>query len=992
MADASPTPMSREELYARIMRLPAGQREQAIALAAKVYGPKKAKRARQGPPRDVAQRRAFAGNPAKYFADVLGWWLTPQQEHALELFERHDRVLVAAANAVGKCVAADDVLTLASGARVPARDLIGRPFELLSIVGDGIVPVAARAEWNAIEPVYEIETESGRTLVRNGAHPLWSTRCARREGDLRRATGRWCATAELAVGDLLAVADRLPTCGQETLTDAEVKVLAYLIGDGCLVGSSPRFTKWPGRQLDDCVQALAIMGCQLHAPPSSPNDYGIVGAPTYTMVPSGSATGVSPRRARSAAAQLIERCGLSGAHARVKFVPDAVFASPLPQIALFLSRLYGTDGWASIDARGGAQIGYASTSIQLARDVQHLLLRFGVHATLERRGGGYSWTVHIGAAEDIQRFAEQVGIFGKEEAVATCVRTVMARRWRCTKWRRTSAHPGTVWERIRAIRLLPPTETVAIEVPGLHTYLSDFYEHNTWVLGGYAVYVMDACAAVPDPARALDEQGAMIMLPGPDHDTIFSTIYREMLMHLLAARRRGFGMPGEWSDKSVLWRARPDWYVEDFAPPKHVGQDVAHTVSGRHHQNLIAIIEEGQGVGEPIWRAVEGMCAGAGNKILSAFNPTEARGSAFSRARGGAYHVLHLDAFGHPNVRQRRAVVPAAISHTTIDQRVRLDCRDRGPYPDTQPELGRRDFLYALPPPGAAERGGRADDVPGHPDGEVRVYRPSGIFQGQVLGQWPDQVDAGLFEPADLDAAMARWREAPEPASPPDRVGLDCAREGGDENIAAPAWGEDAETLLRAWAAARLVSEAAVAEVVATRRVRVGGLVPLGKGKGPEIAERMAARFQRSPWIVDEGSVGASVLDHAAMVLGMDAVGVSFGGAPPEPTPGERYAENLRTALYVRAALLHERGLVDMPDDPLLREELLAHKLIHKTRSVRVVGDDGIPHKALKPCVLLVAKEEVKKVIGRSPDRADAYVLALYAPGGRASAETWEVW
>jgi len=513
------------------------------------------------------------------------------------------------------------------------------------------------------------------------------------------------------------------------------------------------------------------------------------------------------------------------------------------------------------------------------------------------------------------------------------------------------------------------------------------------LLGGYVVYVMDAVASLPATDRGLDEQGAIILLPGPDHDTIFTTIYREVLMHLRRAIARGFGMPGyaDLSEKSVLWRVRPDWFVEDFAPPKHVGEDVAHTVSGRHQRNMTAIIEEGQGVVEPIWRGTEGMCSAVGNKIISAFNPTEARGSAYTRARGGTYHVMHLSAFDHPNIRERRPVIPDAIDFAVIDARVKIDCRDRGAYPAVQPDPERRDFHYALPPPAADERGARADGVIGHPDGAVRVYRPNGVFQGQVLGQWPDRTDAGLFEPSLLDAAAERWRAEPDPTEAPSRLGVDCAREGADENMAVPAWGDSAETLLRAWASARLESTEAVDEVVATRRIRVGEVVALGKGDGPTIANRIATHFpQRCPWSVDEGSVGSSVLDHAR-ILGKQAIGVSFGSAAPDPTPGEPYSENLRTAMYVRASLLLARGLIDMPDDPLMRAELMEHRLIHKTKSVRVVGESGAEHKELKDCVLLIAKEEIKKRIGRSPDRADAFVLALYEPP-QLKEDTWEVW
>lgn len=507
---------------------------------------------------------------------------------------------------------------------------------------------------------------------------------------------------------------------------------------------------------------------------------------------------------------------------------------------------------------------------------------------------------------------------------------------------------------------------------------------KTWLLGGYAVYAMDVGASPPDTARDLSERGTMLLLPGPDHDTIKGSIWREILMHLRRALARGHGMPGEWSEKSVLWRVRPDWFAEAFSPQRKVGREVTHTVSGRHGENMLAIIEEGQGVDEPVWRGAEGMCSGEGNKIISAFNPTEPIGAAYARAQKGEYFVLHIDALGHPNVRERRTVVQSAISFRTIDGRVRADCVDRGAAGQVQPNPDHHDFLYALPPPNAEERGSREDGVPGHPDGQVRVYRPNGIFQGQVLGRWPDSSNTGLFDLVSLNAAIARWRSQPEPSTPPDRVGFDAAREGDDDSVVAPAWGEPAETLLRAYADARH-EPAAMQELLENRRVRVGMMTVLQKGTGPEVAQQAAALYPASVWNVDEGSVGASVYDHAVAVIGIDAVGVSFGAAAPKPTPGELWSENMRTALYVRAAMLVTRGLVDVPDDPLLREELIAHRLIHRTRVFDVFDQWGNKRRERKPSVLLLSKDEVKELIGRSPDRADAFVLALYAAPGVAA-------
>src|SRR5690606_29747325 len=115
--------------------------------------------------------------------------------------------------------------------------------------------------------------------------------------------------------------------------------------------------------------------------------------------------------------------GLMGQGAHGKHVPDAVFRLPRRQLALFLNRLFATDGWASVLASGQAQVGYASVSERLARQVQHLLLRFGILAKLRQRWVRYrdgrrcSRQVDITATASLRIFAEEIGIHGKQAAV-----------------------------------------------------------------------------------------------------------------------------------------------------------------------------------------------------------------------------------------------------------------------------------------------------------------------------------------------------------------------------------------------------------------------------------------------------------------------------------------------------------------------------------------------------------------------------------------------
>lgn len=502
---------------------------------------------------------------------------------------------------------------------------------------------------------------------------------------------------------------------------------------------------------------------------------------------------------------------------------------------------------------------------------------------------------------------------------------------------------------------------------------------KTYLLAIYGVYFLDAVAAQEDLVTG-QEQGARILLPGPDHPTIYATIYSKMLLMAAQAEARGFAMPGRRSSDSVLWRVRPEWEVEAFSPPKQVNQQVAHTASGRHHRNQIALIEEGQGVSERVWRATEGMCSSRGNKIISSFNPTEPSGPAYQRARTGNYRVLHLDAFDHPNVKGRSMVVPGAIDFLVVDARVR-ECQDRGRYPEVQPDPTFGDYVYAAPPrevleaSGAPEEiGPRLDEILGHPEFEPHVWRPSGTFEAQVRGQWPRAVDTGLFRPGAWDAAVERWKASKDPDMVPDRVGVDAAREGGDETVYGPAWGETATVLVRRlWEAERDGDRNLVARIRQTSRIRVGSPRIAPRGDGPSVAQFIYREFPRSPWVVDETGVGTSVLDHAKRVLGASASGVSFAASPPERLPQERLTYNMRASLYVRAALALDLGLVDAPDDPLLREEILAHE-IAKWEEV-TVEEDG--KKVRKYAIRITSKDNVKKKIGRSPDRADMFVLCL---------------
>ena len=132
------------------------------------------------------------------------------------------------------------------------------------------------------------------------------------------------------------------------------------------------------------------------------------------------------------------------------FIPDIIFQAPKHTIAAFLNRLFATDGWATVLASGQAQVGYATVSEQLARQVQHLLLRFGVIASLRARTVSYrgerrqAWQIDVTDAESIRVFADEIGIYGKEDAIARVLHALSRRHYQTN----CDLIPVQVWDRL----------------------------------------------------------------------------------------------------------------------------------------------------------------------------------------------------------------------------------------------------------------------------------------------------------------------------------------------------------------------------------------------------------------------------------------------------------------------------------------------------------------------------------------------------------------
>ncbi|QSV56534.1 MAG: replicative DNA helicase [Dolichospermum sp. UKL201] len=133
-----------------------------------------------------------------------------------------------------------------------------------------------------------------------------------------------------------------------------------------------------------------------------------------------------------------------------KTIPNIVFKLEKSQLSLFLNRLFATDGWATLLNSGQSQLGYCTVSEKLARQIQHLLLRFGIIAALKKRSVKYNntrrpaWQLDITDVISIKNFIAEIGIFGKEAALAKVTEAISQKRYQTNR----DLIPVEIWEQI----------------------------------------------------------------------------------------------------------------------------------------------------------------------------------------------------------------------------------------------------------------------------------------------------------------------------------------------------------------------------------------------------------------------------------------------------------------------------------------------------------------------------------------------------------------
>ncbi len=342
-------------------------------------------------------------------------------------FQRSDLIIAAGRPSMGKCLSADAEIVVGDGSVKTIEEVyVGQNASLLTLDTDWRLKLTQPSAYvdDGLKRVFRVETSSGRTIETTLSHPFLTIQ-------------GWRPLEDLQAGQKIAVPRCLPIFGTETLPESQVKLLGYFIGDGSLTRTSPGFTNEnPAIQSEFVDSALEFPGVTVRREDSSGTR-----TPSFFVVSD----------SQNSVTLWLQEHGLWGKSAHQKRVPACVFKLPKPQLAIFLNRLFATDGWASVLASGQVQLGFATVCKKLAQQVQHLLLRFGVIARLKTRSVKYqdhrrpAYQLDITDALSIKTFIDEIGIFGKEQALEKAKAALSNRRYQTNR----DLIPVEIWETLQ---------------------------------------------------------------------------------------------------------------------------------------------------------------------------------------------------------------------------------------------------------------------------------------------------------------------------------------------------------------------------------------------------------------------------------------------------------------------------------------------------------------------------------------------------------------
>lgn len=366
-------------------------------------------------------------------------------------------------------------------------------------------------------------------------------------------------------------------------------------------------------------------------------------------------------------------------------------------------------------------------------------------------------------------------------------------------------------------------------------------------------------------------------------------------------------------------------YTEWFLTGFKADDSNTEAWSGFHAVNTMFIVTEASGISESTYNAIEGNLQG-NSRLLLVFNPNTTTGYAARAMKSDRFVKFRLNSLNAENVVKKRLVIPGQVDYEWVKDKVENWC-----VPIMRQEFneGEGDFVW-----------------------EGGIYRPNDLFRVKVLGMFPRVAEDVLIPYEWIELANENWRAMQESGiklKGDCRIGVDVAGMGRDSNVLCFRYGSCVERF-------EVYQSKGRAE-----HMHVAGMV------AQHLQRKSGSGRTKTKVFIDTIGEGAGVFSRLQEQGYKDVYSCKFSESAKNlhDITGEYTFANMRAYLFwaVRDWLNPKNNFSPAlpPNNRLMEEATDIHWKFLSSGSI-----------------MIEAKEDIKKRVGRSTDLFDALANTFY--------------
>jgi phage terminase large subunit len=618
---------------------------------------------------------------------------------------------------------------------------------------------------------------------------------------------------------------------------------------------------------------------------------------------------------------LVREWKMYGVKSKNKRFPEFVWHLPNDQLAVFLNRYFSCDGNAYSRIEGNHQnacISVASASEQMIRDVEIAMLRLGISGRTRYKRSKCN-DKYFDSWEWAVMDCQGINLFSELVGIYGKEEAVQ----KCVD-NANNRKFNVNWKYINAPEGYHWEFIKSIEYIGEHPTVNISVEDTHTYVTTFVEHnsFLAACAVL---WFLFSFPPSIVITTSPTWRQTAQIVWSEVRN---SYNRSRFPLGGTMPPKSPEIQI-----VQDQWAAFGLSTNEPDRFQGYHSRNIFVIVDEAAGVPPEIFEAVDGLLTSENPHLLLIGNPTNVSGEFYNAFKDSSFCKISISAFDTPNF----------TTYGITERDIEWDTWHIKLPPKTNKRLYEKDGIR--PAPGQLHHGERYDVLyPGliNPMWVYERYRSWGpehpAYQSRVLGQFPTMGDNCVIPLSWIEAAQARYEDV-EPGDPIE-AGVDIARFGSDATCICIRKGMKIMPLQVFHKLDLMESAGIVARAIGDHNISNTKIDEIGMGGGP----------------VDR------LLEQKLPVQG-----VNVARSPQDP---EHFA-NLRTELWWQLReKLDPNGITNPNPIALPKDEELLAEL------------SGVLYKyTSKGQMAIEPKDETRKRINRSPDRADALVLCVGQPG-----------